>query len=256
MFPASFTHPIEISGVSQWPWADFPGQVWKHSPQAAWAGCRAAVHKPHPPWLYQPASLQNQSAGFAKAPPIPRPTSFAPPPTKQREESTRQVSSDEGDILIKKMTWPGNALTGLVLRPDRYKPARTSLPHIVKLTRNLWFERPLIGFCCTPRYPFEVHYKWRYSSHYRRFRIRFTRNVVISTIHQTCARFSVKELGQATTPVLKAGAPMFIRPCLHWLSKALGSEGEAPLAARVHIADPWTIAGALLHLITQVEWSR
>lgn len=43
------------------------------------------------------------------------------------------------------------------------------------------------------------------------------------------------------TPVLKGEVPVFIRPCLHWLSKALCSEGEAPLAARVHIADPWMV---------------
>lgn len=45
------------------------------------------------------------------------------------------------------------------------------------------------------------------------------------------------------TPVLKGEVPLCIRPCLHWLSKALCSEGEAPLAARVHIADPWMLGG-------------
>lgn len=42
MSPASFMHPIEISGMSQWSWTDFSGQVRKHSPQTAWTGCRVA----------------------------------------------------------------------------------------------------------------------------------------------------------------------------------------------------------------------
>lgn len=92
--------------------------------------------------LHQPENLQNKNAVLKKKIPF----TFAFPSKIPEKKTQSRLFLTIYVTSWLKVTRPCCTLTGLVLRSDRYKPARTTLlPHIFKLMLNPWFDSPLIS---------------------------------------------------------------------------------------------------------------